>query len=964
MPRWLDDLVGYNQILADDGTPARRRHILKFVGATVVDDGEATVVTTSGATTLAEYFLGAPDAALPNHRLPVESSTIGWNLATPNTFVAFVKPGSVLAALQFREQDVDVAQRDKLNVVNTASITLDFTDDALNEEVELRANFASFAARSVLANATNGIAVPAAFASTAARQALMSNAAGTALEWRAPTYADLDTASGLAVLARSVNSVGVMSPLLSGLSGQDGKSVIVNESLATLEWGRPKIIIHENVTTLHGVTNDLDFIDASPGVNWSISLTGRAQITGNVVGFASTSEPYVTYAATGNLSAERVTTSSASITIDTSVANQILFTRAALTGAITAAAGSNTTAFGAAASLSVLANATNGSAVPAYLQAAAAREHLRVNAAGTALEWGLLQLTDFPVIASDTFLANITISPAAPTAVSFTSVAGPGLVWDGSLNEFQVVGSTSIIVGANDVQRAALTGFVAAAQNVNATTSAEPIVSYSASANMTAERVLTTGTNNTVDVSVANQIRINWDGMQFRRNSGTLLTARRRVNVIEGPNISLTLNSDATDDENEVTVAVTGIVSSGAVTGAISHAAGGGASLFSGIRVNNSATTDRTNLNFTNGASLTAALTDDGPNDETEVRYDYVGTTSEINLASISGNQGTVNIGTLECGGCVNVSASADWSIEGFTAKPDGFWFILSANNANFVGTLFDDDSTATATDRMRLAHERNANAVALQAFIYYAESRWRVITAATDTLIGSDGVNPDNTLDMRDSSTNVVIGCGSSSSSVVITTGLGTGGFQVSAGHITLTSAQDNVSLVATDNIELSGDIVRITSGAALTSPGFLVILEAASSTHTVAAGDGMIWVQDSAPNSLMYTDDTNVDRVICGSILQVSGTVNAAALLTHTEAIEYTTTTTLNGISGGYRGRVIDVYSATSNNLAVNHASGSAAAADQLFLFNSANLGGASRRGMRFRHDGTVWREVARNG
>jgi hypothetical protein len=252
MPRWIDDLLGYNQILADDGTPARRRHILKFVGATVVDDGEATVVTTSGATTQAEYFLGATEPALPNHRLPVESSTIGWNLATPNTFVAFVKPGSVAGSVQFREEGIDVAQRAALNALDTPSITLSFADDLVNEEVELTA------------------------------------------------------------------------------------------------------------------------------------------------------------------------------------------VRAALTGAVTAPAGDNATSFGAGASLSVLANATNASAVPDYLQASGAREHLRVNAAGTALEWGVLQLADFPVIASDTFLANIGISPAAPTAVTFDSVTGIGLEWDGTANEFNV----------------------------------------------------------------------------------------------------------------------------------------------------------------------------------------------------------------------------------------------------------------------------------------------------------------------------------------------------------------------------------------------------------------------------------------------------------------------------------------------------------------------------------------------
>jgi hypothetical protein len=61
----------------------------------------------------------------------------------------------------------------------------------------------------------------------------------------------------------------------------------------------------------------------------------------------TSAEPIVTYSASANMSAERVTTSSTSVTVSTSVANQIEFQRAALTGAVTAPANSNTTAIAA-----------------------------------------------------------------------------------------------------------------------------------------------------------------------------------------------------------------------------------------------------------------------------------------------------------------------------------------------------------------------------------------------------------------------------------------------------------------------------------------------------------------------------------------------------------------------------------------------------------------------------------------
>jgi hypothetical protein len=60
-------------------------------------------------------------------------------------------------------------------------------------------------------------------------------------------------------------------------------------------------------------------------------------------------------------------------------------------------------------------------------------------------------------------------------------------------------------------QRAALTGFAAAAANSNATTSAEPIITYTASSNMSAERVLSNGTNTVVDLGTAGQAQIDVD---------------------------------------------------------------------------------------------------------------------------------------------------------------------------------------------------------------------------------------------------------------------------------------------------------------------------------------------------------------------------------------------------------------------------------------------------------------------
>jgi hypothetical protein len=66
--------------------------------------------------------------------------------------------------------------------------------------------------------------------------------------------------------------------------------------------------------------------------------------------------------------------------------------RAALTGVITATQGSNTTAFGTAAALSVLANLTSSTAVPAFAAATNIGQVLRVNDGGTAIAWGAVNL--------------------------------------------------------------------------------------------------------------------------------------------------------------------------------------------------------------------------------------------------------------------------------------------------------------------------------------------------------------------------------------------------------------------------------------------------------------------------------------------------------------------------------------------------------------------------------------------
>jgi len=80
-----------------------------------------------------------------------------------------------------------------------------------------------------------------------------------------------------------------------------------------------------------------------------------------------------------------------------------------------------------------------------------------------------------------------------------------------SVDISDVIDNVTIESSSNNARRAALTGFAAANAGSNQTTSAEPIVTFSASSNMSNERVLSDGTNTTISTAVAGQISVTVD---------------------------------------------------------------------------------------------------------------------------------------------------------------------------------------------------------------------------------------------------------------------------------------------------------------------------------------------------------------------------------------------------------------------------------------------------------------------
>lgn len=107
----------------------------------------------------------------------------------------------------------------------------------------------------------------------------------------------------------------------------------------------------------------------------------------------------------------------------------------------------------------------------------------------------------------------------------------------------------------------------------------------------------------------------------------------------------------------------------------------------------------------------------------------YIGSPSTINVTPTAGALGVVNISTLLCGGVLTFQAVTEATIAGFTAKPDGFWFILhnrDATTADVIKLLEDSGSTTTSirTPDLRDLRLYKNDAVML----IYSNSRWRAV--------------------------------------------------------------------------------------------------------------------------------------------------------------------------------------------------------------------------------------------
>lgn len=195
-------------------------------------------------------------------------------------------------------------------------------------------------------------------------------------------------------------------------------------------------------------------------------------------------------------------------------------------------------------------------------------------------------LSSFPSMAAGTVLANVTAGDDVPTAHPLATLAGAGLVYTNVTGVINVVAGAggSLVVGASDIQRGALTGAITAAQDSN-TTAFKTFAAKSVLANATnataiptelagsaAFQYLRVDSSNAglewATLSVAAPITLTSGTIGFdstatldnnariavRKNSGAVVGTRRRLNLIEGSGITLTITDDAGSEEVDVTI--------------------------------------------------------------------------------------------------------------------------------------------------------------------------------------------------------------------------------------------------------------------------------------------------------------------------------------------------------------------------------------------------------------------------
>ena len=170
-----------------------------------------------------------------------------------------------------------------------------------------------------------------------------------------------------------------------------------------------------------------------------------------------------------------------------------------------------------------------------------------------------------------TTIANDAVTFAKMQNVTTDRLIGRDSPGTGDPEELTVGGGLEF-TGSGGIQRSALTGDVTAPAGSNTTTIANDAVTFAKMQDLNAARVVgrtDASAGDPQELSVASPLQISGTQLQFnqsaslnnnarvtvRKNSGSNTGTRRRLNFIEGANVTITTSDDATDEEIDITIA-------------------------------------------------------------------------------------------------------------------------------------------------------------------------------------------------------------------------------------------------------------------------------------------------------------------------------------------------------------------------------------------------------------------------
>lgn len=539
--------------------------------------------------------------------------------------------------------------------------------------------------------------------------------------------------------------------------------------------------------------------------------------------------------------------------------------------------------------LSVLGRAANSAGVMAAITATTLRQTLRVNDAGTALEWGnpVEWLDAGGIDLGDIYSARFNSGTRTTATVGFSG--GKGTVqydWTGLIVQVNDVdyltsaitldfdSSTSIIpvflaaVGTEAniaFQRAALSGFVSAAQNVNTTQAAG-----------------------------------------FRVNGTLMPNPRGFVNMLSTTSCLAGGVDDGANDELELTF------QRAALSGAISALQNSNQTLFSGILDNAAATTDRTSLNF-----VGFTITDDAANDRIVITAPdadnqvTIATTGNLDL-TFADVPATCTRLTL------SGAAPVLRSLEGGTNTGRKVRLYYSGSGTCVV---LNSSATGASGNESRLFNVEDApvylyprQGMELQA---NGTAGWRTYPYAFNhTHTAGDGVTA-NTLDMFDSTGDVTLSTTDTTGLIRLMAGSG------SSGQVLMQSG---------------GDIQANPTSVASTFRSTRGIAVAGASGYSPASGEMHLYANGStSPSGLFMKDDLSQVWSVGYAASARATSVSSGALTTGGLTICSQSIVANDLLAGA-------VFEFFAHVTITRGATATATTPALKFMFNAVNLGGVS--------------------